>query len=198
MEDETMASDKDRKVETTDENRDPITGAPGSHPVGTGVGATVGGAAGGAALGAAVAAAEGAIAGTMVGGPVGTAIGTAVGVVAGAIGGGYAGKAVAERIDPTAEEAYWNENYRSRPYVDEDETFDDYAPAYRYGWESRERYPDRNYEDIEAELEQGWQGACCNSKLDWSQAKFATRDAWDRVCGHPDRFDQEQPLPKKG
>ena len=33
---------------TTDANRDPITGAPGAHPVGTGVGAAGGGAAGAA------------------------------------------------------------------------------------------------------------------------------------------------------
>ncbi|MGZ8901027.1 MAG: glycine zipper family protein, partial [Limisphaerales bacterium] len=43
-------TDKNRNA---DANRDPITGAPGAHPVGTGVGATGGGAAG-AAIGAAV------------------------------------------------------------------------------------------------------------------------------------------------
>ena len=34
-----------------DANRDPLTGAPGAHPVGTGIGAFVGGAAAGAATG---------------------------------------------------------------------------------------------------------------------------------------------------
>lgn len=65
-------------------NRDPITGTPGAHPVGTGVGALAGGAAAGAAVGT-------------VAGPVGTAIGAAVGAVA----GGLAGKGVAEQVDPT-------------------------------------------------------------------------------------------------
>jgi phage tail tape-measure protein len=65
-------------------NRDPITGTPGAHPVGTGVGAFAGGAAAGAAVGT-------------VAGPVGTAIGAAVGAVA----GGLAGQGVAEEIDPT-------------------------------------------------------------------------------------------------
>jgi hypothetical protein len=65
-------------------NRDPITGTPGAHPVGTGVGALAGGAATGAAVGT-------------VAGPVGTVIGAAVGAVA----GGLAGKGVAEEIDPT-------------------------------------------------------------------------------------------------
>lgn len=65
-------------------NQDPITGAPGAHPVGTGVGA-----AGGAVTGAAI--------GTMVGGP----IGTIAGAVVGAIAGGLAGKEVAEGTNPT-------------------------------------------------------------------------------------------------
>lgn len=65
-------------------NRDPITGAPGAHPVGTGVGAAAGGVAAGAAIGS-------------VAGPVGTA----VGAVGGAIAGGLTGKGVAEAADPT-------------------------------------------------------------------------------------------------
>ena len=65
-------------------NRDPLTGAPGAHPIGTGVGAAAGGVAAGAAVGS-------------VAGPVGTVVGAAVGAVA----GGLAGKGVAESIDPT-------------------------------------------------------------------------------------------------
>ena len=55
----------------TSANRDPITGAPGAHPVGTGFGAVVGGAAAGAAAGT-------------VAGPGGSLIGAAVGAVLGA------------------------------------------------------------------------------------------------------------------
>jgi phage tail tape-measure protein len=68
-------------------NRDPITGAPGAHPVGVGLGAAVGGIAAGAA------------AGTLAAGPIGTVVGAA----AGAIAGGLSGKAVAEHFDPTKE-----------------------------------------------------------------------------------------------
>ena len=68
-----------------DMNRDPITGAPGSHPLGTGVGAT-GGALAGAAIGS-------------IFGPIGTLVGGAIG----AAGGGAAGHSVAERVDPTAD-----------------------------------------------------------------------------------------------
>src|SRR4051812_49012093 len=93
-----------------DANRDPLSGAPGAHPVGTGIGAAAGGIAAGAAVGS-------------VAGPVGTLVGAAVGAVA----GGLAGKGVAELVDPTAEDAYWRENYSSRPYVDNAYSYDDYS-----------------------------------------------------------------------
>lgn len=52
-------------------NRDPLTGAPGAHPIGTGLGAAAGGMAAGAAVGT-------------VAGPLGTVVGAAVGAVIGA------------------------------------------------------------------------------------------------------------------
>src|SRR6188474_1753583 len=63
----TQGTDMTNNKETRDMNRDPISGAPGSHPIGTGVGAT-GGAMAGAAVGA-------------VGGPVGMAVGGAIGAI---------------------------------------------------------------------------------------------------------------------
>ncbi len=159
-----------RKVTTNDEriehdrNPDPVTGAPGSHPVGAGVGAALGGAAAGAAAGT-------------VAGPIGTVAGAIIGGVA----GGYAGKATAEHFDPTTEDAYWRDNYTTRDYYEEGTSYDDYAPAYRYGWESRQRYPDRRYDDVENDLERDWARAKGNSRLGWEKAKYATRDAWHRV-----------------
>jgi uncharacterized protein YcfJ len=149
---------------TRDINPDPITGEPGSHPVGTGVGAAITGAAAGVAGGA-------------IGGP----IGAAAGAVIGAVAGGYAGKIVEEQLDPTAEDAYWAENYRTRPYVEKGAPYDDYRPAYQYGWESRNQFRDRRFDDIEPELQQGWTGRHGRSKLGWEKAKQAARDAWDRI-----------------
>src|SRR3954462_11343173 len=90
-----------------DRNPDPITGAPGSHPVGTGIGAAGAGAAG---------AAIGSIAGP--GGP-------ATGAVVGAVAGGLAGKGVAEAVDPTTEDTYWRDNYTSRNYVRKGAAYDE-------------------------------------------------------------------------
>lgn len=151
-------------------NRDPITGTPGAHPVGTGVGAVLGGAA------------AGAVTGTMAG-PVGTVIGAA----AGAIIGGLAGKGVAESIDPTVEDAYWRDNYTQRPYVDNLYSYDDYSPAYGYGVESYQRNADRSFDDVEADLSRGWEQARGSSRLDWERAKNASRDAWDRLSDNVER-----------
>ena len=103
-------------------NRDPITKAPGAHPVGVGVGAAVGG----AAAGVGVAVATGAAVGTAAG-PVGTVVGAAVGAVV----GGLAGKAVAEHYDPTVEDCYWRGNHTKESYYDKKYSYDDYSPAYR-------------------------------------------------------------------
>lgn len=158
--------DTDRDLEARgdrDLNKDPITGAPGSHPVGTGLGA-----AGAGTVGAAIGA---------VAGPVGSLAGAAIGAVV----GGLAGKGVAEAIDPTAEEAYWRDNYTSRPYVKEGETYEEYSPAYRFGWESRTRTQDRHFDEVEADLGRDWDRVRGDSSLNWDRAKHATRDAYDRV-----------------
>jgi len=161
-----MALDKDLR---NDANRDPITGAPGAHPVGTGVGA-LGGVAAGAAVGSAA-------------GPVGTVVGAAVGAVA----GGLAGKSVAESVDPTREDAYWRDNYSSRPYVDRNSTYDDYGPAYGYGVNAFSRYPGRRFDEVESDLERGWGDSRGTSRLTWERAKSATRDAWNRLSDSVER-----------
>jgi uncharacterized protein YcfJ len=151
--------------EARDANRDPISGAPGSHPIGTGVGAALGGAAAGAATGT-------------VAGPVGTVIGAAVGAVV----GGLAGKGVAEKIDPTREDAYWRENYKTRPYIGKDDRYEDYGPAYGYGVTAFTRYPDQDFDDVEADLSREWASARGTSTLGWDRARDASRDAWARVA----------------
>jgi len=154
-----------------DANRDPISGAPGAHPVGTGIGAVAGGMAAGAATGT-------------VAGPVGTAVGAAVGAVI----GGLAGKGIGEMIDPTVEDAYWREHYSSRPYVAQGYTYDDdYGPAYRYGVDAYGRYEGRTFEQSEPELMREWERSRGKSRLTWEHAKPASRDAWQRLSDSVER-----------
>ena len=160
-----------QRIDSPELNPDPITKAPGSHPVGAGVGAAAGGA---AAIAGVVAA--GAALGTAAG-PVGTAIGAAVGAVA----GGLIGKGVAEGVNPTAEHAYWRKNYVDRPYVRSGTSYDQYAPAYQYGWESRYKHAGKSFDDVEADLARDWARAKGKSQLTWDQARQASRDAWVRT-----------------
>lgn len=145
-------------------NRDPISGEPGAHPVGTGAGAA-GGATAGAALGVAF------------GGPVGFAIGGAMG----ALIGGLAGKGAAEGVSPTDENTYWHDNFKSRSYVKPDTAYEVYHPAYQYGWESRVRHAGDAWATIEANLRANWAKDHGQSTLSWDEASPAARDAWDRV-----------------
>jgi uncharacterized protein YcfJ len=149
-----------------DANRDPLSGAPGAHPVGVGVGAAGAGAAGAAA-------------GMAMGGPVGAVIGAAIGAVA----GGYAGKGVAEAIDPTAEEAYWRDNHAKQAYVDRSLTYDDYEPAYRTGYTGYGTHgaAGRDFDSAEKDLQSYYDANRGNSQLGWDKAKAASRAAWDRV-----------------
>jgi uncharacterized protein (TIGR02284 family) len=141
-----------------------------SHAVGTGVGG-VGGAVAGAAVGGA---ATGAAAGGL-GGPAGMAIGGAIGAVVGAL----AGHAVAEKINPEAEEKHWRENYEREPYYEQGRSFDDYAPAYRLGMTSRTRWED--WDTAEPQLRSEWESSRGTSTLDWDRAQPASRAAWQRV-----------------
>jgi hypothetical protein len=158
-------------------NKDPISGAPGAHPVGTGVGAA-GGAAAGAAIGS-------------VAGPVGTVVGGAVGAVA----GGLAGKGAAESVNPTAEDSYWRENYTKTPGFKPDYSYDeDYAPAFRTGytgWE-RARASGESFDSYEPKLRSEWDRTKGKSRLAWEEAKGAARAGWDRVeRAMPGDFDKD-------
>ena len=148
------------------ENRDPVTGEPGSHPVGTGVG-TAGGAATGGAIGAAI------------GGPVGAVAGAIVGGIAGA----YGGKGVAEAVNPTVEEAYWRENHATQSFAAHGYEYEHYAPAYRIGYEGAAKHPGKSFDEIEDDLALDYEKNQPGSALPWDHARSATKAAWDKVSG---------------
>ncbi len=166
-----MKRDDKSSSDRPDENRDPISGAPGAHPVGSGLGAAAGGAAAGAAAGA-------------LGGPVGVVAGT----ILGGLVGGLAGKGIAEHVDPTEEHEYWRSQYGSRDYANPDRDYErHYGPAYQYGWESSAREygqkgkAPRSFEEIEADLARDWNEHRGDEDLTWDEARPATRDAYTRT-----------------
>ena len=90
-------------------------------------------------------------------------------------------------IDTNAEEAYWRQNYPSRPYFAEGTPFIEYKPAYRYGADSFSKYKGRSFDQVERELADDWDRFKGTSSLKWEQAKHAARDAWQRVSDFIER-----------
>jgi len=148
---------------TGDRNPDPITNAPGAHPIEAGIGAAVAGAASGVVASA-------------VAGPVAAAVGAAVGAIA----GGYAGKGIGEWIDPTTEDNWLRDNFRSRPYVNEGDTFEDFAPAFRFGALAEAKHGDAGIDLRDEQLQRDWE-ASKETDMPWTRAKGAVQDAYDRT-----------------
>jgi FMN phosphatase YigB (HAD superfamily) len=112
---------------------------------------------------------------------VGHLLGLLVGGLSGSIVGAAVGAAVAIKVSPQEEEHYWRENFFSLPYA-AGTTFEDYAPAFRFGWETRARTPpDRTFEEVEDQLARRWEATPDSHRLHWRRARPAVRDAWRRI-----------------
>jgi uncharacterized protein (TIGR02271 family) len=73
----------------------------------------------------------------------------------------------------------WQTNYASLGG-----TYDDYAPAYRYGYDMRRdaRYQGRSWDDVESDLRSDWTTRYGSSGAStWERMKAAVRSGWDRM-----------------
>jgi hypothetical protein len=104
--------------------------------------------------------------------PVGSCIGAIVG---GLVGG------VAEAVDPIRERANWSENFSGRDSAENSSSFEHCGPAFGFGVNARERYPGRDFDDVESEMASDWAASRGASILSWKWAKHAARDAWNRI-----------------
>ncbi len=134
------------------------------HNIGAGTGAV-----GGAVAGAAV--------GTAVGGPVGTV----VGAIAGGVVGAKAGDSIAEAVNPTEYTDHFQRTYDTTPYYSSGRQWNDYEPAYRYGYDTYGEHRGRKFEDVESTLERNWDSAKADSRLAWAEARSAVRDGWHHI-----------------
>jgi hypothetical protein len=144
----------------------------GEHPLGE-----VLGAAAGLAVGViAVAAAEGVILGSVAGLP-----GMAAGALIGGFAGALAGKEAGELINPNAEDMYWRQIYKTRPYVNALASYRDYEPAYHHGIKAFRTFSGRKFDEMEPYIAMEWETARGESHLNWETAKPAIRDAYERL-----------------
>ena len=126
----------------------------------------------------------GAVAGAITGAAVGSAagpIGTVVGAIAGGALGAKGGGALAEAVNPTEYNSYFEKNYTSAPYYVGGSEWRDYKPAYQYGYDTYGQYRGQRFEDVENTLERNWNEAKADSRLAWSEAKGAVRDGWHHI-----------------
>ena len=133
------------------------------HSIGEGTGA-VAGALSGAAIGSAA-------------GPVGSLVGAVVGGVVGA----KAGDSIAEAINPTEYEDHFKQTYSSAEYYKSDRDWNDYQPAYKYGYQTYGQYKGQNFDSVEPELERNWDSTRGESRLAWGEARGAVRDGWHHL-----------------
>jgi hypothetical protein len=85
------------------------------------------------------------------------------------------------------EDSWWRDNFTARPYAT-GRDYEEFRPAYHYGYESGLHHMGRQWNDVESDLRTGWekfegrQGAGST----WENVKHAVRDAWHRVTGQKD------------
>lgn len=128
----------------------------------------------GAGASAVTGGAVGAVIGGVVAGPVGLAIGAAAGTALGAV----AGHKASEAVDKRGDLGHFQQIFHTMPYYVKTMTWDDYAPAYRYGIEMHARFGRQPFAQAETGLEQGWTDAKGGSRLLWNEAREAVAHAW--------------------
>ncbi len=115
--------------------------------------------------------------------------GTEVGadVVAGAAAGGMAvekiaaGRAGFKPVNSTAEHEFWRHEFRNRPYYTQGTPYEQYGPAYQYGWESFAGNSGKTFKEVEPQLGRQWDQHRGESQLSWIHVTGAAHDAWQRM-----------------
>ncbi len=135
-----------------------------SHEVGEGVGG-IAGVAAGAAIGS-------------LGGPIGTVIGG----IAGAIGGWWAGRSIADAAYSTDDDAFYREHYEKSATRSVASSYDDARPAYQLGHVAGQNpeYRERPFQDVERDLQKGWERLEGGAKREWSNVRAYAHDAYNR------------------
>ncbi|HEV7990930.1 MAG TPA: hypothetical protein VGP25_03850 [Gemmatimonadaceae bacterium] len=124
----------------------------------------------------------GALAGAAVGSLAGP-VGTLIGGIAGAMGGWWTGRAITEAASSVTsdDDSYYRSHYESSPNRLADRGFDDVRPAYHLGHIASRNpdYANRNWNEVEGDLQRGWSGAG-QSSGDWSTVRPYASEGFNR------------------
>ncbi|MBW8897484.1 MAG: DUF2382 domain-containing protein [Massilia sp.] len=81
------------------------------------------------------------------------------------------------------DDTYYRNDWQTN-YASQGGTYDDYAPAYRYGYEMRRdpRYQGRDWDAVESDLRSDWDTRYGSSGVStWERMKAAVRSGWNRM-----------------
>jgi len=81
------------------------------------------------------------------------------------------------------DDTYYRNDWQTN-YASQGGTYDDYAPAYRYGYEMRRdpRYQGRDWNAVESDLRSDWDTRYGSSGAStWERMKAAVRSGWNRM-----------------
>jgi uncharacterized protein (TIGR02271 family) len=95
-----------------------------------------------------------------------------------------------ENLGGTSSDDAWRKDWDSH-YSSLGGSYDDYAPAYRYGNEMRrsDQYKGRDWNDIESDLKSNWESRNTGGPSTWEKMKAAIRHGWDKIT--PDKDDDD-------
>ena len=121
-------------------------------------------------------------------GSLGGPIGTLIGALAGALGGWWSGRAISEAASSfTNEDDSYYQNYHTTAagtVADRgtSHAYDDVRPAYQLGHLAgrNPEYANRNFDEIEGDLQRGWTSDVSARHGDWSSVRPYARDAFER------------------
>jgi hypothetical protein len=127
------------------------------------------------------------LAGAAVGSLVGP-VGSIIGGIAGAIGGWWSGRAISEAVEKLTEddETYYRQHYHkstaARPV---ERTYDDARPAYHLGHIAgmNPEYKGRQFEEIEADLQRGWNDDVRSRYGEWDAVRGYVEAGFKRRQG---------------
>src|ERR1051326_6556446 len=93
------------------------------------------------------------------------------------------GETAGKAMDLKAEEEYWRKHHASQPHASEETTFEQFAPAYRVGAEAAQKYPGKEFQEIELDVALDYEKHEVGSALPWDHVRGASKAAWAKVSG---------------
>lgn len=80
-------------------------------------------------------------------------------------------------------EAHWREHHAKQPYADKNLSYEQYAPAYRFGHEAASKHAGKKFEEVEDEVALNYEKARPQDAIPWDTVRPAVKAEWDRLAG---------------